>query len=186
MIAADNRLLKVEELEPCGPQGESAALTALEKEGYRVCIIDTPAAFGVRFMSALLAGDFVIALIELEVYSMQGLTHLITTIANARRINPRLRFLGMLVNKIDRRNPRRAFDPDTLAELAATIAARGVMTPISVRKDPAGDGRYVSNQGHRRFRAAKIAGLRHIPAVINESFRNPKFSYAIVHIAGKE
>lgn len=72
----------------------------------------------------------------------------------------------------DGENPRSTFDQNTLQEMAETIRARGVITPISVRLDPDREGAYIVNHGHRRLRAAKIAGLTEIPAVIDETFRD--------------
>ncbi len=60
--------------------------------------------------------------------------------------------------------PRRSFDEDALAELAASIQQHGVISPITLRKDD--DGTYMIIAGERRFRAAKDAGLRTIPAYI--------------------
>lgn len=58
--------------------------------------------------------------------------------------------------------PRKAGNPgfseESLGELAATIIARGVKTPISLRKNPEDEGRWIINHGHRRFRASILAG----------------------------
>lgn len=62
--------------------------------------------------------------------------------------------------------PRKRFDEETLAELAASIAARGVIQPIVVR--PKGGGRYQLVAGERRWRAAQKAQLHEIPALIRE------------------
>ncbi len=59
--------------------------------------------------------------------------------------------------------PRRAFVDATLLELADSIRARGVLQPIRVRRD--GDGFQIV-AGERRFRAAQLAGLRELPAVV--------------------
>lgn len=59
--------------------------------------------------------------------------------------------------------PRLVFDEQGLRELAATIAAAGVLQPIIVR--PKGQ-RYELVSGERRLRAAKIAGLEKIPAIV--------------------
>lgn len=61
--------------------------------------------------------------------------------------------------------PRRAFDPDKLRELAESLKGQGVLQPILVKKD--GDG-YILVAGERRFRAAKLANLEHVPALILE------------------
>lgn len=63
--------------------------------------------------------------------------------------------------------PRMSFDEDTLRELAASITEHGVLQPILIRPS-VDDGRYQLVAGERRWRAARIAGLREIPALIEE------------------
>jgi ParB family chromosome partitioning protein len=63
--------------------------------------------------------------------------------------------------------PRMSFDEDTLRELAASITEHGVLQPILVRPSE-DDGRYQLVAGERRWRAARIAGLHDIPALIEE------------------
>lgn len=65
----------------------------------------------------------------------------------------------------DPANPRQAFDPAELAALADTLKARGLKQPIVVRPANA-EGRYVIRYGARRFRAARLAGLSEIRAVV--------------------
>jgi len=62
--------------------------------------------------------------------------------------------------------PRRIFDQDGLDELAASIKAYGILQPISVRL--IGTTNYELVAGERRLRAARIAGLTHIPAILVE------------------
>lgn len=64
---------------------------------------------------------------------------------------------------IDVDQPRKKFDPDELADLAASIAEHGVLQPIIVA--PSGDG-YQIVAGERRFRASKTAGLTKVPALV--------------------
>ena len=67
-------------------------------------------------------------------------------------------------------NPRRSYDQAALKELAASIREVGVTQPILVRP-MAGDGmpaQYELVSGERRWRAAKIAGLDHIPCFVRE------------------
>ncbi len=61
--------------------------------------------------------------------------------------------------------PRLRIDPESLQELADSIRAQGVVQPIVVR--PVGDG-YELVAGERRWRAAQLAGLSEIPAVIRQ------------------
>ena len=65
------------------------------------------------------------------------------------------------------RQPRRSFDEDKLGELAESIRARGVLQPIVARPLPG--GRYEVVAGERRLRAARIAELDAIPAVVRET-----------------
>lgn len=62
--------------------------------------------------------------------------------------------------------PRRDFNPDSLQELADSIAAQGVVQPIVVR--PVGEGRYEIIAGERRWRASQQAGLSEIPVVVRD------------------
>ncbi len=65
-----------------------------------------------------------------------------------------------------RYQPRRAFDEETLNELAASIRSQGLMQPVVLRPRP--QGGYELIAGERRWRAARIAGLAHIPAVLRD------------------
>lgn len=63
-------------------------------------------------------------------------------------------------------NYRKTFKDKSLAELAASIKANGVLQPIIVR--PSEPGKYTIIAGERRYRASKLAGLVTIPAVIRD------------------
>jgi len=65
-----------------------------------------------------------------------------------------------------RYQPRTRMDPESLAELAGSIKAQGVMQPILVR--PLAAGRYEIVAGERRWRAARMAGLATVPALVRE------------------
>ena len=66
------------------------------------------------------------------------------------------------------RQPRTVFDPDALAELIGSIKEIGVLQPIVVRINPAGEG-YELIMGERRLRATREAGLTEIPAIIRST-----------------
>ena len=74
--------------------------------------------------------------------------------------------------------PRNRFDETETAELAASIALHGVLQPIVVRA--AADGGYELIAGERRLRAARIAGLTHIPAVVRDSAEGEQLELALV------
>ena len=74
--------------------------------------------------------------------------------------------------------PRRHFDEDSLAELAASIAARGVIQPVIVR--PLAGGRYQLVAGERRWRAAQRARLHEIPALVQELEERDVMALALI------
>jgi ParB family chromosome partitioning protein len=74
--------------------------------------------------------------------------------------------------------PRRHFDETELGELAASIKAHGVLQPILVR--PAGEGRFEIVAGERRWRAAQLAGLHAVPAVVRELEESDVLEIAII------
>ena len=79
---------------------------------------------------------------------------------------------GVLEIALDRigRNPnqpRTAFGEEQLGELAASIAVHGILQPIVVR--PLADGGYELIAGERRLRAARIAGLETVPAILRDT-----------------
>lgn len=71
----------------------------------------------------------------------------------------------------DPHQPRVEFDEESLSELADSIRARGVKTPISVRPQKKGQG-YMINHGARRFRASRLAGLATIPAYVDDDYND--------------
>ncbi len=73
--------------------------------------------------------------------------------------------------------PRKRFDEQRIAELAASIREHGVIEPILVRRD---GGAYRIVAGERRWRAAQRAGLKEIPAVVREATDRQAFELALV------
>lgn len=66
----------------------------------------------------------------------------------------------------DLSQPRKNFNEDALAELARSIEAHGVLQPLLIR--PTASGMYRIVAGERRWRAARMAGLSEVPAVVRE------------------
>jgi ParB family chromosome partitioning protein len=65
----------------------------------------------------------------------------------------------------DPAQPRRNFDPDALASLAATLQAEGQLQPVLVRPDADGPGRWILVAGERRWRAAQSIGWTRLLAI---------------------
>ncbi len=78
-----------------------------------------------------------------------------------------LRFIDVARIAPNRYQPRKQIDPARLEALAASIRQSGVMQPILVRM-PRGGGNYEIVAGERRWRAAQLAGLRTLPALLCE------------------
>lgn len=83
------------------------------------------------------------------------------------------------------RQPREHFDPEALEELAASIREVGVLQPIVV--GPADDDdRHVLVAGERRLRAARIAGLTEIPAMIRQADDGTRLAEALIENVQRE
>ncbi len=80
--------------------------------------------------------------------------------------------------------PRRDFDEDALVALSRSIAARGVLQPIVVR--PLSGGAYELVAGERRLRAARLAGLETIPAVVRETDEGDRLELALIENMARE
>jgi len=79
--------------------------------------------------------------------------------------------------------PRKSFDEDSLKELAQSIRQHGVIQPITVR--PNGD-RYMIITGERRWRAARLAGLKTIPAIVKDLNDNDILEIALIENIQRE
>lgn len=78
----------------------------------------------------------------------------------------------------NRYQPRTTFVEAELEELAKSVKEHGVLQPIVVRRK--GDGMYELIAGERRFRAAKIAGMTTIPALVRNSNDEKSLAVALV------
>ena len=79
--------------------------------------------------------------------------------------------------------PRKSFDAEALSQLADSIAANGILQPILVRET--GD-RYEIIAGERRFRAARLAGLSEIPALVLDADDEAAAKYALIENLQRE
>ena len=109
----------------------------------------------------------------------------------------RLRELPLADISVNRRQPRRTFADDELRELAASIKALGVVQPVVVRplhtEGPAAAGvpaptgiRFELIAGERRLRAAKLAGLKYIPALVRPADEISSLEIALAENVARE
>lgn len=80
--------------------------------------------------------------------------------------------------------PRKTFNQDSLAELAASIGEHGLLQPIAVRPQPMGGYRIVA--GERRWRACRMAGLTEVPVVIRDVSDQEAMELALVENLQRE
>ena len=82
------------------------------------------------------------------------------------------------------RQPRRRLDGEGIDELAESIRAQGLVQPVVVRTAP--DGGYELIAGERRWRAARVAGLATVPALVRESDDRDSLLLALVENVARE
>src|SRR5271154_456392 len=111
----------------------------------------------------------------------RGLSALIGDEAAAVRGEPAakdLRTLPVAFLQPGRFQPRKNFAQEPLADLAASIREKGVLSPILVR--PIGADRYEIVAGERRWRAAQMAKLHDVPVVVREMNDGEALELAII------
>jgi len=82
------------------------------------------------------------------------------------------------------RQPRERFEPEALQALANSLKNQGVLQPVLLRPLP--DGKYALVAGERRWRAAQLAGLLKIPAVIREIPEDRVLEFALIENVQRE
>ena len=82
--------------------------------------------------------------------------------------------------------PRDVFDFEKMQELSQSIKANGILQPIVVYRDPASKGRYRIIAGERRWRAAGMAGLKEIPALVRSVEREKLLELSLIENIQRE
>ena len=95
-----------------------------------------------------------------------------------------LRELPVELIEANPHQPRRDFDESSLQALAGSLAERGVLQPVLVR--PRGGGTYELVAGERRWRAARIAGLATVPALIRKRDDAQALELALIENMARE
>lgn len=105
-------------------------------------------------------------------------------LAQSEREAEGLRHLSLDLIRPNRRQPRRSFDGDALVALSESIRARGILQPLVVR--PVAGGTFELVAGERRLRAARLAGLEEVPAVVRETEEAEQLELALVENVARE
>lgn len=96
-----------------------------------------------------------------------------------------VRYLKLSLIATNPYQPRKRFSQESLQELAESIRTRGILQPILVMKDKKGPG-YTLIAGERRFRAAMIAELEQVPALVTEVTDEEMLEIAVVENVQRE
>jgi ParB family transcriptional regulator, chromosome partitioning protein len=98
--------------------------------------------------------------------------------------SPELRTLPVELISPNPRQPRQSFDEETLISLADSLRERGVLQPVLVRPRPGGTYELIA--GERRWRAAQLAGLDTVPAVVREHADRESLELALIENMARE
>ena len=108
----------------------------------------------------------------------KGLGALLGDFAEETPANSPYQLLPIQKVEPNRSQPRQDFDEGELAALAESIAQHGIIQPLTVRELPSGYYQIIA--GERRWRAARLAGLREVPAVIMEADDRKTMELALI------
>jgi ParB family transcriptional regulator, chromosome partitioning protein len=116
----------------------------------------------------------------------RGLQAILSSTTTATRLSSsnELRELSVEAIVANPKQPRRRFDDDALAALAESLRTSGVLQPVLVR--PTGPSTFELIAGERRWRAAGIAGLKTIPAVVRSDTDAQSLETALIENMARE
>ena len=104
--------------------------------------------------------------------------------AQAEGVEPELRHIPIGLIRPNPDQPRSRFDEEAIAALGDSIATAGLVQPLIVR--PLRDGRYELVAGERRWRAARVAGLETVPAVVRDEGEARRLETALIENVARE
>lgn len=130
LIQADNKMVDIEKQNLSIAKHFKMHLENMQDK-FDFCVIDSPPGLGNRMTAALIVSNYVLSPIELEEYSIDGLTKMLQTIFGVKKqLNPNLQFLGMLPNRF---NPRSQQQKDTLMALLKDYSQLVIPAKIGIR-----------------------------------------------------
>jgi ParB family chromosome partitioning protein len=114
----------------------------------------------------------------------RGLAAILAVSETSEQDGPELRELAIELVSPNPDQPRRRFDEDSLQALAESVRDRGVLQPVLVR--PRAGGTYELVAGERRWRAAQIAGLQTLPAIVQKRDDAQSLEVALIENMARE
>lgn len=114
----------------------------------------------------------------------RGLGAILSVSAPAESDSEELRELPVELIEPNPEQPRKRFDEDALQALAGSLGELGVLQPVLVRPRPGGTFELVA--GERRWRAARIAGLKEIPAIVRPRTDAAALELALIENMARE
>jgi ParB family chromosome partitioning protein len=114
----------------------------------------------------------------------RGLSAILSVSSEGAAAGEDLRELPIELISPNPNQPRRVFDEDALQGLAGSLGERGVLQPVLVRPKPGGTYELVA--GERRWRAAQIAGLKTIPAIVRDREDAAALEVALIENMARE
>src|SRR3954451_12534067 len=114
----------------------------------------------------------------------RGLAAILSISEAGARDEAELREVAVELIRPNPAQPRKRFDEASLAALAESLAERGVLQPVLVRPRPGGSYELVA--GERRWRAARIAGLETMPALVQHRDDDASLEVALIENMARE
>ena len=114
----------------------------------------------------------------------RGLDAILSVSGGGGEASTELRELPVELIVANPKQPRRRFDEEALQALAGSLGERGVLQPVLVRAKPGGTYELVA--GERRWRAAQIAGLEKIPALVRAHGDAESLELALIENMARE
>jgi ParB family transcriptional regulator, chromosome partitioning protein len=114
----------------------------------------------------------------------RGLAAILSVSERSADVETELREIPVELIRPNPAQPRKRFDEDALQSLAGSLGERGVLQPVLVRPRPGGTYELVA--GERRWRAAQLAGLERIPALVQAHDDAASLEVALVENMARE
>lgn len=130
IIKADLPLLNVEKVDLVEAGNTFYSnISKLKMSTFDYLLIDTSPSLGVKLSTSLMVADFVVSPIELETFSINGIGMMRQTIDTIKKVNPKIRYLGVVPNKV--RNQRQRTNLDALIKGYSSLV---IPYPIAIRQ----------------------------------------------------